>query len=169
MLVPLLSNIHDCNSKLGSVPNSFRLPYVYFRESSWDFQLPDIVRPLATTTVGTIAIIARRMGMKWKNFRPVDGVMRAEGCGQIITATTVRSLGTAIQYVNTGWSTPGKLQEMYIPDDAVDALGFGLICNSWSNEWGDLPAWAIGTHQQVLATLRKLEPTGDCSTVLQNL
>jgi hypothetical protein len=21
------------------------------------------------------------------------------------------------------------------PDDAVDALGFGLICKSWSNEW----------------------------------
>ena len=104
--------VHDCNSKLGSVPNSFRLPYVYFRESSWDFQLPDIVRPLATTTVGTIAIIARRMGMKWKNFRPVDGVMRAEGCGQIITATTVRSLGTVTQYVNTGWSTFGELQEM---------------------------------------------------------
>jgi hypothetical protein len=58
---------------------------------------------------------------------------------------------------------------MYIPDDAVDALGFGPICNSWSNEWGDLPAWAIGTRQQVLATLRKLEPTGHCSTVLQNL
>jgi hypothetical protein len=108
------------------------------------------------------------MEMKWKIFRPVDGVMGADGCGQIITATTVRSLDTVIQYVNTGLSTFGKLQEMYIQDDAVDALGFGLICNSWSNKWGDLPAWAIGTRQQV-ATLRKLEPTGHCSTALQNL
>jgi hypothetical protein len=45
-------------------PPDVRLPAVIFRERSWDFQPPDVVRPLAKTTLSDIAVIARRMGMK---------------------------------------------------------------------------------------------------------
>jgi hypothetical protein len=81
------TEVHDC-----------RRPALTFEERSCDFQLPDVVRPLARTSVSAIAIIARRMGMRWKDFRPVDGVMRAEGKDYILTATNVRSLGILLRY-----------------------------------------------------------------------
>ena len=37
---------------------------------SWDLMPPDVVRPLATTTLGDIIIIAHRLGMEWKEIRP---------------------------------------------------------------------------------------------------
>jgi hypothetical protein len=92
----LLGNIHDCTPLYKQI--NIRSPALLFHERSWDFQLPEIVRPLANTFVGDIAIIARRLGMRWKDFRPLEGVMRAKGNGKIITTTLVRSLGTVIQY-----------------------------------------------------------------------
>jgi hypothetical protein len=83
-------------------PHRIRLPAIVFRELSWDFLPPDVVRPLAKTTLSDIAVIARRMGMKWKDFRPSDGILRAEGHSHTITSTVVRSLGIVLQYSYTG-------------------------------------------------------------------
>ena len=46
-----------------------------------------------------IAILARRLGMVWKQFEPIDGNLRAEGKRHTITSTTVRSIGTVLQVV----------------------------------------------------------------------
>ncbi|KAH8784486.1 hypothetical protein F5882DRAFT_378717 [Hyaloscypha sp. PMI_1271] len=94
---PLLGSIHDRISLLSReselIPGVHCvLPAIRFQENSWDFQLPDVVRPLAKTSVHDITIIARRLGMRWKEFDPVHGIMRAEGNRQISTATTIRSL-----------------------------------------------------------------------------
>jgi hypothetical protein len=145
-------------------------PSVYLQESSWDFQFPDVVRPLATTSVATVAIIARRLGMRWKEFDPVHGIMRAEGNAQIITSTSVRSLGTVIQYVDTRrmhWNTG----ERYIPVWEADSLGFGvLVCLQGYIRIGNMnEVFAVGTRQKVLATIRALEPSGYCAGVLQSL
>lgn len=88
-----------------------RFPAVIFREKSWDFQPPDVVRPLAKTTLSDIAVIARRMGMRWKDFRPSDGILRAEGHSHILTSTVVRSLGIVLQYSYTGQSQRLQMAE----------------------------------------------------------
>lgn len=79
-----------------------RVPALVFRVRSWDFQPPDVSRPMARTTVSDIAVLARRMGMRWKAFRPEDGMMRAEGHSHILTSTVVRSLGLLLHYSYTG-------------------------------------------------------------------
>jgi len=162
----LIGNVQSSISSLGvsgEVLRSCHLPVIQFQENSWDFQLPDVLRPLAKTTVGTIEVIARRMGMRWKEFDPIHGIMRAEGNGQIITATTIRSLGTVIQY-NRWISGPSSApQERYIPVGKADCLGFGII-SSWYS-----PGLSVGTREQVLATLRTLEPSGYCVAILQSL
>lgn len=44
-------------------------PAVRFRERSWDFMPPDVVRPHAITNISDIAVLARRLGMTWRDFR----------------------------------------------------------------------------------------------------
>ena len=67
-------------------------PTVKFKERSWDFMPPDVVRPFASSTVSEIAVIARRMGMIWKDFRPTEGIMKAEGGFHVLSSTEVRGL-----------------------------------------------------------------------------
>ena len=74
---------------------------------SWDLMPPDIVRPLASTTLGTIIVMAHRMGMIWKDLRPSEGKLRAEGLGQSISATLVRGLGIVSEYA----SEPGLVPQ----------------------------------------------------------
>jgi hypothetical protein len=186
--VLLLSSIHDCALSLGlpglelspiNIPNfNFRL---YASISvPWDFQLPHVVRPLATTPVGVIAIIARRLGMRWKEFRPVDRIMRAEGNGQLTTSTIVRSLGTVIQYLDTEkvariWqeipiSWIKQFSENYIPAGAADSLGFGRIAHPspFHLHFPGRHAFFVGTHQQIFSTVRILDPGGECANALQS-
>jgi hypothetical protein len=170
--VELLLGIHTCIASYGSekeTVNNGRVPGLFFQERSWDFQLPDVVRPLAKTSVEAIAVIARRMGMRWKDFRPVDGVMRAEGNQQIITATLVRSIGAVLQYSKTSrlLATP-EYPEIYIPTKGSDALGFAIIIPDYYINFGGDPL-SVGTRQQLLTALRILEPSGHCATKLQIL
>lgn len=65
------------------------------RERSWDLMSPELVRPLARTTVCDIAIIVRRLGMTWRSFQPEEGMMSAEGNGHLVYSTYVRSLGVS--------------------------------------------------------------------------
>jgi len=97
--ISLIHQIHLCSARGGFTDTpGISLPALIFHERSWDFQLPDIVVPQARTTVSDIAIVARRLGMRWKDFRPFDGSLRAEGHLHLITSTVVRSLGIVIQY-----------------------------------------------------------------------
>jgi hypothetical protein len=164
--VLLLHHIHESTMSYSGVP-AYR-PAVTFEERSWDFQVPDIVRPLATITVCDIAIIARRMGMQWKDFRPVDGILRAEGGGHIITSTLVRSLGLLVQYNYTRPPTPLWLTvpERYIPVSDSDALGFGIITGVGSILGQDPP---IGTTQEFINTLSILDLSGWCAVRMKEV
>ncbi|KAH8769693.1 hypothetical protein BGZ57DRAFT_985958 [Hyaloscypha finlandica] len=104
--------------------------------------LPDVVRPLAKTSVHDITIIARRLGMRWKEFDPVHGIMRAEGNRQISTATTIRSLD-------------------------ADRFGFGRVQSFMAPGTISSPYFIVGTRHEVLATIRSLDPSGFCTTRLQ--
>ena len=80
------------------MPCRMSCPAVTFRTRSWDFMPPDIVRPFATSNVGDMIALAHRLGMRWKDIRPGDGILRAEGNGQSITSTSVRGFGLFLQY-----------------------------------------------------------------------
>lgn len=108
-------------------------PAVTFRTRSWDFMPPEIVRPFATSNVGDIIALAHRLGMRWKDIRPGDGIMRAEGNGQSITSTTVRGFGLLLQYtfdlsivrIQTGIGS-GDTLILTIPSREADMLGFQI-------------------------------------------
>jgi hypothetical protein len=135
--VPLLAQLHkqgkeiidhfppsDAGRQL-TVDNDTTVPVIQFIRKSWDFMPVDVVRPMASTTVSDVAIMARRLGQVWKKFDPGAGQMRAEGNGHVITSTLARSLGTILQYTYTTRDNPQNC--FYIPVKEADKLGFGLV------------------------------------------
>lgn len=160
-----------------------RFPAVIFREKSWDFQQPDVVRPLAKTTLSDIAVIARRMGMRWKDFRPSDGILRAEGHSHIFTSTVVRSLGIVLQYSytgqgqrlqmaegNLGKTLAGSLlkeqEEIYIPRARADRLGCGVLR---TEPLLGLPDLTVSTQAEIVTTLSYLDRSGTSSSTLTRI
>ena len=111
-------------------------PAITFRTRSWDFMPPDIVRPVAASWVGDILALAHRLGMRWREVRPDDGILRAEGNGQSITSTTVRGFGLLLQYnfdrsiVDRGPHTWDVGSILTIPSREADMLGFQIVCGS---------------------------------------
>lgn len=195
--VPLLHWIHEkTRISLDNHPSTeaqlakpmgtanVRLPAIIFHERSWDFQPPDVVRPLAKTTLSDIAVIARRMGMKWKDFRPSDGILRAEGHSQTITSTMVRSLGLVLQYSYTGQN--GRLalaehnvrkklvtgsifteqEEIYIPSAGADRLGCGVLRTD--RELG-LPDVTVSSQAEIVTALGYLDRSGTSATALAKI
>lgn len=77
--LPLLAALHAHERQLQrlgcyNVPQSGIQqagPAVRFRERSWDFMSPEIVRPHAITNVSDIAVLVRRLGMIWGDFRKI--------------------------------------------------------------------------------------------------
>lgn len=112
-------------------------PAVTFRTRSWDFMPPDIVRPFATSNVGAIIALAHRLGMRWKEIRPDDGVMRAEGSGQSITSTSVRGFGLLLQYtfdrgvLEQRERNSDSLPSLTIPSREADMLGFQIVAGNY--------------------------------------
>ena len=112
-------------------------PAITFRERSWDFMPPDIIRPFATSTVGDIIALAHRLGMRWTDLRPGDGIMRAEGGGKSIISTAVRGFGILLQF-NYDRADRDKFPSSayggdIIPSVPADKLGFGII-EYWRNK-----------------------------------
>ncbi|KAK5195893.1 hypothetical protein LTS03_002724 [Exophiala xenobiotica] len=160
-----------------------RLPALTKRERSWDFQPPDVSRPLAKSTVSDIAVLARRMGMKWKMFRPEEGIMRAEGHSHIITSTLVRSLGTVLHYRYTGQArrldrantlytptlagSPLKEQEeIYIASPNADRLGCGVIRGDGTLR---VPNFIVGSRFEVSGALNVLDDSGESTAQLEEM
>ncbi|KAI4241593.1 MAG: hypothetical protein LQ352_007412 [Teloschistes flavicans] len=135
-------------------------------QKSWDFMSPELVRPLAVTYVGDIAIIVQRLGMEWQTFRPEEGEMRAEGQGQIIYSTLVRSVGPVLHYAHATttdqpYSSFKSMNRMLsIPE--ADELRFGILPQSRLMLTGG-PALKLGTIREIEATLDSLDPTGSAS------
>ncbi|KAH7364089.1 hypothetical protein BKA65DRAFT_490389 [Rhexocercosporidium sp. MPI-PUGE-AT-0058] len=194
--VPFLHWIHEITQaslehveKIGDAidypPPNLRLPAVVFRERSWAFQPPDVVRPLAKTTLSDIAVLARRMGMKWKEFRPSDGILLAEGHSHIITSTVVRSLGIVLQYAYTGQNQRLKMaqqnqfrkrlmtgsilpeqEEIYIPRARADRLGCGVLR---SDALLGLPDITVSTQSEIVTALGHLDRSGSSSAALSKI
>ncbi|KAH7113889.1 hypothetical protein B0J11DRAFT_142880 [Dendryphion nanum] len=92
----------DANDNQSSIFPGFKtkVAIVSLRRQtrSWDLMPPDVVRPVASTTLGTLISMAHRMGMVWKDLNPGEGKLRAEGMGQSFSATLVRGMGLVVEY-----------------------------------------------------------------------
>lgn len=73
-------------------------PGIRLHRRSWDSMPFDVFRPLASTSLSDIAIIARRMGMRWKQFDPDKGVLVAEGAGHTLASVNVSGTGLVLRY-----------------------------------------------------------------------
>jgi hypothetical protein len=80
-------------------------------DRSWDFMLPEVVRPFATSTVSDLAILTCRLGVVWKEFRPVDGVMEGQSSNSehVFSATKVRGIGILLTYIRNSYDPNSEL------------------------------------------------------------
>ncbi|KFY24317.1 hypothetical protein V491_02202 [Pseudogymnoascus sp. VKM F-3775] len=160
-----------------------RVPAIEAVERSWDFQPPDVSRPLAKTTLSTLAIMARRMGMRWKVFRPEDGIMHAEGSGHVLTSTVVRTLGLVVQYnyhggrtgsdyLNNSYSKQkrfgavGNNEEIYIPARQADSLAAGVV---HGDDRLGLSDFVLDTQGDVAEALNLLVPRFGVGDLLREI
>lgn len=93
---------------------------VIYRTWSWDL-MPDMVRPLATSTVGDIIVLAIRLGMEWTELDLSQGKMQASGNGCSLTSTEVRGLGVLASFSAAGGQ---GVSPYIIPSRAVDVSVF---------------------------------------------
>ena len=136
-------------------------------ERSWDFIPPDVSRPMALTTIHCICVIAIRLGMTWKDVRPTEGVMTAEGNGYTITSSLVRGVGLVLSFASEGHALHADLfsQRLNLPLEAsvyrlvptlyADVLAFGIVTTD--TKWGRS---LFGSSSEILQNLYEIDRTG---------
>jgi hypothetical protein len=88
---------------------------------SWDLMPPDVVRPMASTTLGTLITIAHRMGMSWQDMIPREGKIRAESKDESLSATLMRDLGLVVEY-NIESKGSSIHDTLYVPSSDADEV-----------------------------------------------
>lgn len=88
---------HPSRDSRALWPNTTSWPKIKYIQHSWDFMPPDASKPLASSTVGDIAVLVRRCGLTWTEFKPDEGIMMAEGGSHIITSMNLR-MGMILRY-----------------------------------------------------------------------
>jgi hypothetical protein len=88
---------------------------------SWDFMPPDIVRPVASTTIGDLVSLVHRMRLTWIDFKPDEGMIRATGNGRSVSASRVRGLGLVVEYHSNGTRLTEQLS-MLTPSSEADRV-----------------------------------------------
>jgi hypothetical protein len=118
-----------------------RIPAILFRERSWDLMPPELTKPLASTTVGDLIVIAHRLGMQWHDIRPSRGTMRADGNGHSLSSMPVRGYGLVVQYSNdpSVASDRDRWKNIMIPSREADKLACGIIPGCQALLVPDLP------------------------------
>ncbi|EPE28063.1 hypothetical protein GLAREA_04854 [Glarea lozoyensis ATCC 20868] len=161
--VPLLAQLHSQGAEamlefrgqpLGGC-KMIGLPAVQFIHKSWDFMPPDIIRPMATSTISAIAIMGIRLGMTWKTFDPAES-LRAEGNGHMFTSTVARSFGIIVQYAFTSRKKASNLT--YTPVIEADKMAFGRVAldSQLFGMLGPVFDLEIGSYQGLARSLPKL-------------
>jgi hypothetical protein len=129
----LLNDVHDVQRDLDYIPNPVPGHGVYRirtralisvtrKTRSWDFMLPDIVRPVASTTIGCLISMAHRLGMTWLEFKLDEGKLRAAGNGKSFSTSLVRVMGFVVEYSSFGSRTKESYDLFRIPSVAADKV-----------------------------------------------
>lgn len=164
---PLTPPAHTLELSLPREGQPYSIYDVTIEERSWDFMPAEVIRPLAVVSVSDIAIIARRLGMNWRQFDLVDSNLRAEGNGYTITSTLVRSVGIVLE-ITIDQNLPNKynssahldvslLNELYIPSEIADKLTFGIVSGL---PGFNIPDYKLGTLEEIITLLQnEVDPT----------
>lgn len=124
---------------------------------------------MATTTLPTLAILARRLGLIWQRFEPETGVLLAEGNNQHLTSIPTSSLGSlTVQYSisSTPNFSPAENPHLIIPTPLATSFLFGTIP---AFPQLALPAFSIGSISAVHATANMLDPSGGTSQKIKDV
>ncbi|KEF52965.1 uncharacterized protein A1O9_10871 [Exophiala aquamarina CBS 119918] len=111
---------------------------IVYQERTWDLLPPDIIRPMASSRLGTIIVLSLRLGMQWENIDISNGAMRAEGNGHTLLSTIIRGLGIAFQYSFNSeadcnrngpslFHKSGFKSKILIPRRSTDKMSCGII------------------------------------------
>ena len=160
---PLHKPSENNRASAAMPPCRMSCPAITFRTRSWDFMPPDIVRPFATSSVGDMIALAHRLGMRWKDIRPGDGIMRAEGNGQSITSTSVRGFGLLLQYtydisivrIQNGIGNKDDSFTPTIASREADMLGFQITPRTYG-----IPNFVFGTPMDTSIITRVMNQLG---------
>jgi hypothetical protein len=105
-------------------------PAIRISKKSWDFMPPEISKPLALSNIQDVVTMAQYLGCRWTNFKPEEGMLRAESDGIMITSADVRSLGTVISFTKTDRRVEDRRElhgVVFSPFEGAAKLGFGII------------------------------------------
>lgn len=145
---------------------------VVYQERTWDLLPSDIIRPMASSRLSTMIVLALRLGMRWENIDVGDGVLRANGNGHSLLSTMVRGIGIVFQYnFSSETSIDGKVSSWLSPEGAhglknliprrsIDKLSCGIVPDWGHFDIPDLPLCGenIDENSTLLsATLRALK------------
>ncbi|RGP81295.1 hypothetical protein FLONG3_439 [Fusarium longipes] len=175
--VYLLSTLHESIAPIAreifaTVPyssqrlNNTTWPTIHFRQRSWDFMPPDVVRPYATTRVNDIAILACRAGVTWKDFRPAEGIMEGQGGGHIFSATTVRGIGVMLNYTRISDVENDHMSQfsghLCVCTPEADMMWFGMLGGNpiLARQGKSIPRYRVGTIDELYGTLWEIDPEG---------
>jgi hypothetical protein len=120
-----LRNLPVAHDALSTMDQRHALVCIKPKTRSWDLMPPDVVRPMASTTLGTLITIAHRMGMVWQDMIPRDGKLRAESAAESLSATLIRGLGLVVEY-NTELKEPNIDNNLYVPSFDADKVCYNV-------------------------------------------
>jgi hypothetical protein len=151
---------------------SLPVPTLALRKNPTKSTSSEVVKPVVVTALPTVAVLARRLGMIWSEFRPERGVLHAEGNRQMLTTRMTPSTSTSIVLRYSVERNDGVTaetctkNEFYVPVSEADAMGFGILrgCRSLG-----MPDFCIGTIEEVLDTMDALDPSGRATKTLRDV
>ncbi|KAF1990901.1 hypothetical protein K402DRAFT_401049 [Aulographum hederae CBS 113979] len=152
-----LSTLQDVST--GSLRHGRVLvPAVRLSKKSWDFMPPEITKPYAVSNIRDIAIMIQSLGLTWTNFKPEEGILRAEGDGTIVTSAEIRSLGILISFTKTDKRIENRRLlhgGVFSPLEGAAALGFGIV----NSDFPSNASYRIYSESDCLATIESLSST----------
>lgn len=100
------------------------IPVVVFKTWTWDFMLPDLTRPPATSTLSDIVLVGLRFGMNWRLLDPGKELLAPDGGGCSLLAMESQRLGLVVRF---SASRPLRNFSGYIPTHAADKMFFEIV------------------------------------------
>jgi hypothetical protein len=137
--VPFLREMHRlyifslCHTDLEDVSKDKNVcaePAVVYLRRSWDLVPPDVARPLAKTSVGTMVVLATRFGMKWRTLERQGGTitMIADGNGYVLNSVHVRGIGLVVSFLRSSTSVSRTNTDTPIPNSIPTILADKMLC-----------------------------------------
>lgn len=97
---------------------------VSMRKCTWDFMPADLLKPLATSTIRDVVILAMRLGMSWRTLEPGRAILVADGGRFGLQPLENRGLGILIAF----YAMTSNLPELENnPSVSAAKLLFGII------------------------------------------